>query len=105
MNNDARIHALELAPGERHRLTGIVSCPLAEGGATFHGPYMLHHTGPNHSTVPRRALILNAAIPPAPRPVPLHFPWMEQKATAREERARLAAGRGIQVDGAPTGAL
>jgi ectoine hydroxylase-related dioxygenase (phytanoyl-CoA dioxygenase family) len=105
MNNDPRIHALELAPGERYRLTGVVSCPLAEGGATFHGPYMLHHTGPNQSTVPRRALILNAAIPPVPRPVPLHFPWMEQKVTAREERARLAASRGTQVDGAPTGAF
>jgi ectoine hydroxylase-related dioxygenase (phytanoyl-CoA dioxygenase family) len=105
MNNDPRIHALELAPGERHRLKGTISCPLAEGGATFHGPYMLHHTGPNHSTVLRRALILNAALPPVARPVPLHFPWMEGKRTAREERAKHAAGRGIQVDDAPTGAF
>jgi ectoine hydroxylase-related dioxygenase (phytanoyl-CoA dioxygenase family) len=105
INDDPRIHGLELHPDEAHRTTNAVRCPLPPGGATFHGPYMLHHTGPNRSTSPRRALILNAGLPPSPRSKPVRFPWMEQKTTAREERVRLARERGIDPGGAPTGAV
>ena len=105
INDDPRIHGLELHPDETRRTKNAVRCPLPPGGATFHGPYMLHHTGPNRSTSPRRALILNAGLPPSPRSRPLRFPWMEQKTTAREERVRLARERGIDPGAAPTGAV
>ncbi len=103
INDDPRIHGLELHPDEMARTHQAVRCPLPAGGATFHGPYMLHHTGPNRSSGPRRALILNAGIPPVRRELPLRFAWMEEKKTAREERARSARAQGIDPGGAPTG--
>jgi ectoine hydroxylase-related dioxygenase (phytanoyl-CoA dioxygenase family) len=105
INDDPRIHGLELHPDELDHTRAAVRCPLPAGGATFHGPYMLHHTGPNRSAGPRRALILNAGLPPVRRDVPLRFPWMEEKATAREERARASRERGIDTGAAPTGAV
>jgi len=105
INNDPRIHGLEIAPEAMERVAGVVSCPLPAGGATFHGPYMLHHTPPNRSTIPRRALILNAGLPPEQRSKALHFPWAEQRTTARDRRARDAAVRGLEVSGPPTGEL
>jgi ectoine hydroxylase-related dioxygenase (phytanoyl-CoA dioxygenase family) len=103
MNDDPRIHALELVPAEKHRTSVSVRCPLPPGGATIHGPYMLHHTGPNRSRTPRRALILNAGLPPERREVPLHFPWTEQRNTEREKRAKGAMEKGMQTSGPPTG--
>jgi hypothetical protein len=103
INDDPRIHGLELHPEELEKTRQAVRCPLPAGGATFHGPYMLHHAGPNRSSGPRRALILNAGIPPARRETPLRFPWMEQKETAREDRIRTARTKGLDPGGAPTG--
>ncbi len=103
INDDPRIHGLELHPDEMGQTRRAVTCPLPAGGATFHGPYMLHHTGPNRSSGPRRALILNAGIPPVQRETPLRFPWMEQKVTAREERIRSARSKGLDPGGTPTG--
>jgi ectoine hydroxylase-related dioxygenase (phytanoyl-CoA dioxygenase family) len=88
INNDPRIHGLELHPEGAVHLRDAVRCPLPAGGATFHGPYMLHHTGPNRSQIPRRALILNASLAPEKRSIPLRFPWLEEKTTAREARAK-----------------
>ncbi len=105
INNDPRIHGLELDPSEKHHLTPVASCPLAPGGATIHGPYMLHHTGPNRSAIPRRALILNAGLSPERRTTPLRFPWMEEKQTAREERLRTAIAQGVNVERPPTGKM
>jgi ectoine hydroxylase-related dioxygenase (phytanoyl-CoA dioxygenase family) len=105
INNDPRIHGLELHPEDRHHVKDVVTCPLPPGGATFHGPYMLHHTGANRSSIPRRALILNAALPPRKRTMPRQFSWQEVWQTAREERANAAAARGIDVGPAPTGDL
>jgi ectoine hydroxylase-related dioxygenase (phytanoyl-CoA dioxygenase family) len=105
INNDPKIHGLEIAPEAMARVAGVVSCPLPPGGATFHGPYMLHHTPPNRSSIPRRALILNAGLPPEPRSKPLEFPWAEQRMTARDRRAREAAARGLDVEAPPTGKL
>ena len=104
INDDPRIHGLELHPDEVGKTRHAVRCPLPAGGATFHGPYMLHHTGPNRSSGPRRALILNAGLPPVRRSTPLRFPWMDEKNTAREERIRAAKERGIDTGSTPTGA-
>ncbi len=105
INNDPRIHGLELHPDDRHHVARIATCPLPPGGATVHGPYMLHHTGPNRSQIPRRALILNAALPSRERTSPLRFPWQEVWQTARETRASAAVARGVDVGPAPTGEL
>ena len=104
INNDPRIHGLELHPDEAKQVQRFVSCPLPPGGATIHGPYTLHHTGPNRSQIPRRALILNASVPPSKRPTPLRFPWMAEKLTAREARAKAAKEKGLDPGAPPTGA-
>jgi ectoine hydroxylase-related dioxygenase (phytanoyl-CoA dioxygenase family) len=96
LNDDPRIHALELVPEEMPRVGGVTRCPLPPGGATFHGPYTLHHTGPNRSSIPRRAIILYAGLPPVPREQPLRFPWQEEKQTAREQRLREWEARGAK---------
>jgi ectoine hydroxylase-related dioxygenase (phytanoyl-CoA dioxygenase family) len=103
INNDPRIHGLELHPEDRRHVADVVTCPLPPGGATFHGPYMLHHTGANRSQIPRRALILNAGLPPEEKPTSRRFPWQEAWQTAREARANAATARGIEVGKAPTG--
>ena len=105
INNDPKIHGLELLPEAMGNVSGVVSCPLPAGGATFHGPYTLHHTPPNRSSIPRRALILNAGLPPEPRTKPLLFPWADRRTTARDRRAREAEERGLRVSGPPTGEI
>lgn len=88
INDDPRIHGLELHPDELHRVANPVACPLPPGGATFHGGYMLHYTAPNRSDIPRRALILGAGLPAEPLDTPRRFPWLEEKHTARQQRAK-----------------
>lgn len=90
INNDPRIHGLEFAPSEMHRVRGAVACPLPPGGATFHGGFMFHYTGANRSDVPRRAMILMGGLPGIKRDTPIRLPWMEAKKTARGERAATA---------------
>jgi ectoine hydroxylase-related dioxygenase (phytanoyl-CoA dioxygenase family) len=76
-NSDA--HGLELA--DSSVLTDVVSCPVSAGGATLHHSYTLHHTPPNQSAEPRRALIAIFGAPPKERAEPLSFSW--QSAYAR----------------------
>lgn len=52
-----------------------VACPLPSGGATVHAARTLHHTGPNTTDEPRRALILAFRAPPTPRADDRSFPW------------------------------
>lgn len=87
LNDDDRIHASELRPEELHRTSAAVACPLPAGGATFHGGFTLHYTGPNRSPKPRRALILYGSLPPTKRNTPRFLPWMDEKQTARAKRA------------------
>lgn len=87
LNDDNRIHANELRPEFLHHAAGAVPCPLPPGGATFHGGYTLHYTGPNRSSGPRRAIILYAGVPPTKRAVPRDQPWMRARATERAKRA------------------
>jgi len=105
INNDPRIHGLELSPEAIEKVNNSVVCPLKAGGATFHGPYMLHKTGPNKSDIPRRALILNAMLPPETRDNPLKFRWLEEKETARDKRVKEAKNAGLDVMEAPTGEI
>jgi len=91
IGNDPRVHGNELRADELWRAADAVACPLPPGGATIHTGYTLHHTGPNGSDGPRRALILGADVPSTPRDVPLSMPWMDEKRTARLERAKAAA--------------
>ena len=74
MNNDPRIHALELTPEEKSKVVEPVACPLPAGGATLHDAYTLHYTGPNDTEDDRRALILKAQIEPLPATNPRTFP-------------------------------
>lgn len=88
VGNDPRVHALELQPSEMHRVKNAVPCPLPAGGATVHGGYALHYTAPNHSDIPRRALIIIGGLKPVKRTTPRHVPWQQSRQTAREERAK-----------------
>lgn len=91
INNDPRIHGLELHESEMHRIEDVVVCPLKAGGATVHGGYALHYTAPNRSTEPRRALILTGGLPPTKRKTPRRMPWQEETQTWHAERRRQAA--------------
>ncbi len=91
INNDPRVHGLELHPEQMHHVTRAVACPLPPGGATFHGGYMLHYAPGNRSDIPRRALILNLAVPTTTRDQPRSYPWLDEKTTARAKRAQTAA--------------
>ena len=94
INNDPRIHGLELAPSAEVDVSAPTICPLPAGGATFHGPRTLHFTAPNASDRPRRALIMMFGAPPQKRAAlelpPRRFAWLEAKRTAREQRAQTA---------------
>ncbi len=85
INHDPRIHGLEIDASDASK---AVACPLPPGGATFHGPRMLHYTPPNRSAIPRRAYILGFGTPAKKRVTPRDFYWNRQKTTAREERAQ-----------------
>ena len=66
-------HGLELA--DLSTVSQVVPCPLPAGGATLHHSYLLHHTAPNRTRCPRRALIAIFGLPPTQRSEPLRFPW------------------------------
>jgi ectoine hydroxylase-related dioxygenase (phytanoyl-CoA dioxygenase family) len=97
LNDDNRIHANELRPELLHLVEGAVACPLNAGGATFHGGYTLHYTGPNRSATPRRAIILYAGEPPTKRSAPRDLPWMRAKMTERAKRAKGASTAAVPL--------
>lgn len=90
INNDPRIHGLELHESEMYRTEDAVACPLRAGGCTVHGGYTLHYAGPNSSDVPRRALIIVGGLPPIKVENDEIHPWMAEKQTARNQRAAAA---------------
>lgn len=94
INNDPRIHGLELAPESNADTSHPAICPLPAGGATFHPSRTLHFTAANHSNRPRRALIMMFGAPPVRREslsLPVRrFIWAENQATARTQRAMTA---------------
>lgn len=90
IGGDTRVHGLELDID--YDVSNAAICPLPPGGATFHPSRTLHYTAPNHSDVPRRALIMTFGVPGIPRNDDRRFPWNDMKTTAREERAKAARG-------------
>jgi len=90
INNDPRIHGLELRPEELWRGENAVACPLKAGGATIHGGYALHYTSANRSNTPRRALILGGGLPATKRTTPRHLPWQaEEQSTHTAKKKQL----------------
>ena len=87
INNNPRIHGLELHPCEMDKVKTPVVCPLPPGGATVHGGYILHYSGPNRTNTGRRALIISAIGKPKPRKNKSQFWWLDEKKTARSKRA------------------
>jgi ectoine hydroxylase-related dioxygenase (phytanoyl-CoA dioxygenase family) len=78
--NDVLRHRCEpgepLVVDEPVDLSTAVACPLPAGGATFHHCRTLHHTAPNTSGRPRRAITTIFHGPAAIRPAALQKPWI-----------------------------
>ena len=88
INNDPRIHGLEIHPALKDDyITDVAACPLPPGGCTIHNGYTFHYAPANRSDMPRRAIILSAGVPGKKREKPRRFPWMEKKQPARNARA------------------
>ena len=90
INNDPRIHGLEVDAGHVD-VSGAVACPLPAGGATFHYSRTFHYTGPNRSDVPRRAFVLGFGIALPPRENPRDFYWQKQTDTYAAQKRAAAA--------------
>ncbi|MBI2302690.1 MAG: phytanoyl-CoA dioxygenase family protein [Armatimonadetes bacterium] len=88
INNDPRVHGLEVDPHPDLDWSRAVPCPLPAGGATIHPSRTFHYAGPNTSDEPRRAYILGCATPAKKRDVPRDFYWNTAKHTPRQDRAR-----------------
>lgn len=91
INHDPRIHGLEIDEKVEVDYSKAVVCPLPAGGCTLHLSRTLHYTGPNHSEMPRRALIMGFQLPGRPYQGERRFIWNEIKTTAREERSSMKA--------------
>jgi ectoine hydroxylase-related dioxygenase (phytanoyl-CoA dioxygenase family) len=95
INNNPKVHGLELAPEASENLSNPRICPLPAGGATFHPSRTLHFTAANHSDRPRRALIMMFGAPAKPREElglsPRIFEWQQRQNTNRAERAKASA--------------
>lgn len=96
INNDPRIHGLEVDEGVID-LSTAVACPLPAGGATFHSSRTFHYTGPNRSDIPRRALILGFGTPAIRRDQPLDLYWQRQTNTIAAKKREAAARRQARV--------
>jgi ectoine hydroxylase-related dioxygenase (phytanoyl-CoA dioxygenase family) len=99
INNDPRIHGLELSEEADVDISTPAICPLPSGGATLHSSRTLHYTAPNLSDVPRRAYIMTFGTSTVARKSERRFPWNEAKITARQERARIAASSKTDAGG------
>jgi len=89
INNDPRIHGLELDAGAAD-VSHPAICPLPAGGCTIHPTRTLHYTAPNLSDAPRRAYILIYHTEPRKLANPRNFYWNHTKHPAREDRAAAA---------------
>lgn len=95
IGHDPRVHGLEVDAAD---VSGKVACPIPAGGATVHHCRTLHYAGANLTEAPRRAYIMTFGLPPRALGTPRHFPWREQRRTAREARSRRSRPAGPRVD-------
>ncbi len=91
INDDPRIHGLEVDQNVSVDFSNAVACPLKAGGCTLHLSRTFHFTGANNSDIPRRALIMGFQLPHKPFDGERRFLWNEVKTTARQERAANAS--------------
>ncbi len=89
INNDPRVHGLELDAGAADVSNPAIR-PIPAGGCTIHPSRTLHYTAPNHSDAPRRAYIMIFHTPARKLDTPRGFRWNQEKQTAREQRAKSA---------------
>lgn len=92
INNDPRIHGLEVDEPERWSADSV-ACPIPAGGATLHASYMLHYAEANTSGRPRRAYTLTFRLPAQQRDAPIDNYWRREQNTARQARAQRSASR------------
>ena len=88
INHDPRVHGLEM--DTLPDVDKAVALPLSAGGCTVHANRTFHYTGPNRSTMPRRAYILMFGLVPTKRTDGRRFAWQEIKQTAQRDRANKA---------------
>ena len=100
INNDPKIHGLELDAGKADVSRPAV-CPLKAGGCTIHPSRTLHFTAANRSEAPRRAYILVYHTPAKKLAVGRNFYWNHSKQTGRDERAKAAAAQKAAGTAAP----
>ena len=92
INNDPRVHGLELDPSVSAGLEKAVACPIPAGSVTVHDSKTLHYAAGNNTDESRRAWILSGGATGGPwEGEPRSFPWQALRDTAREKRAREAA--------------
>jgi hypothetical protein len=89
---NAALHALECYTGFDE--SAATPCPLPAGGCTIHTGRTLHYAGPNLSDHPRYAYVLIFNVPPVPAREERSFPWLDQRQTLAEQRARAWRSRG-----------
>lgn len=90
INNDPRIHGLELTEkgASAVNLDDAVPAKTPAGGVVIHFPYSLHYAGPNKTDVDRRAFIISCGYPGIPIHEVQQYPWQLRQKTLRAERAK-----------------
>jgi hypothetical protein len=89
INNDPRIHGLELTQRGMNAVNLEEAFPAKTpaGGVVIHFPYTLHYAGPNKTDIDRRAFIISCGYPDIPIHEVKQYPWQLRQKTLRMERA------------------
>ncbi|MBL4574680.1 MAG: phytanoyl-CoA dioxygenase family protein [Opitutaceae bacterium] len=89
INNDPRIHGLELTQKGMGavKIEEAVPAETPAGGVVIHFPYSLHYAGPNKTDIDRRAFIISCGYPEIPIHEEKRYPWQLRQKTLRMERA------------------
>jgi len=81
IGSDPRAHGLELC--DASLIEDMVACPVCAGGLVIHRNRTAHYAGPNVTDQPRRALIMEAALPPRRYVGHRRFPWKDTNLAVR----------------------
>jgi ectoine hydroxylase-related dioxygenase (phytanoyl-CoA dioxygenase family) len=92
IDDDPSVHGLWTDEITGDQIAAAVPVPLAAGGATFHHPRTLHHTGPNSTDRPRRAYANEFQTTPVLRETPMDRPWVDEGQVRWNERPVVIAG-------------